>query len=98
MVARCRHVQEDDRAERGATTLSFRSVKVPERHVWLDTDLGGEIVVDLEDWTNEERWDNAVAHVKTETAEAAADLIVQWLSGAALEDCLVLGCGPADLV
>ena len=98
LVARCRHVQEDDRAERGATTLSFRSVKVPERHVWIDTDLGGDIVVDLEDWTTEERWDNAVAHVKAEAAEAAAELIVQWLGGSDLEDGLVFGCGPADLM
>lgn len=93
LVAKCSHVREDYRAECGSTTLSFVSVMVPARHVWLDTDLGGNIVVDLEDWSTEERWDNAVAHVKTETAEATAELIVRWLGGSAVEDCRVPGAG-----
>jgi hypothetical protein len=52
---------EDQRAEGGLTTLSFVSSACPERHVWIDTDLGGSLVIDLEDWTNDGSWDNSVA-------------------------------------
>jgi hypothetical protein len=54
---------EDERAEAGLTILSFRSASQDERHVWIDTDLAGRLVIDLEDWNYEATWDNSVAHL-----------------------------------
>ena len=59
-------VVETDRADAGLTTLSFQSVSHPERHVWIDTDLLSEPVIDLEDWNDEAEWDNSVAHAVTQ--------------------------------
>src|SRR5690349_14008722 len=88
---------EDGRADSGLTTLSFFSQKHPERHVWLDTDLGGALVIDLEDWTFEGTWDNAVAHLEA-TDEAAPNIVQAWLSGARLEVCIRLGGRPLPLL
>jgi hypothetical protein len=77
--------KETGRAEAGLTTLSFQSLLVPERHVWIDTDLDG-IRLELEDWGFEETWDNAVAHIPVQTPEAAVLVSRAWLTGEALED------------
>src|SRR5947207_3036161 len=69
---------EDDRAACGLTTLSFFSTVHAERHVWLDTDLGGAFIIDLEDWTYQGSWDNSVAHIET-TDDAAPNIIRAWL-------------------
>lgn len=52
---------ETIRADVRLTTLSFQSTSLPDRHTWIDTDLAGEMVVDLEEWSTVENWDNAVA-------------------------------------
>jgi hypothetical protein len=81
---------EDRRAEAGLTTLSFSSAVHPERHVWLDTDLGRLLVIDLEDWTFEGTWDNAVAHLGA--ADETVPVIVRaWLEGGSVEECVRLG-------
>lgn len=78
---------ETARAESGLTCLSFQSTRVPARHVWLDTDLGGQKVVDLEDWSVEGTWDNSVGHfTAAETSELVA-LVVDWLGGRPLAMC-----------
>jgi hypothetical protein len=78
---------EDNRAECGLTTLSYSSTVHVDRHVWLDTDLGGALVIDLEDWTYEGSWDNSVAHIET-TADLAPSVIRAWLAGATVEECV----------
>jgi len=83
-------IVEDDRAEAGLTTLSYWSASHPERHVWIETRLAGALVVDLEDWTYEETWDNSVAHL--EASDDLVPLIVRaWISGASVQDCINLG-------
>jgi hypothetical protein len=77
-------VRETERADAFLCILSFQSISFPERHVWVDTKLDG-IGVDLEDWNVEGEWDNAVARVKVESLEDAAELIQTWLSGESLE-------------
>lgn len=47
------------------------------------------MVLDLEDWTYEATWDNAVAHLEA-TDEAALSIARAWLAGAALEECILL--------
>jgi hypothetical protein len=81
---------EDDRAEAGLTTLSFGSAICPERHVWLDTDLSGVLAIDLEDWSVEEEWDNAVTRLDA-TEETAPDIVRAWLTGSSVDECLRLG-------
>jgi len=81
---------EDRRAEAGRTTLSFRSVTHPERHIWIDTDLDGRLEIDLEDWTNETTWDNALVHL-TAPDENVPGIVQAWLSGASVRDCIPLG-------
>lgn len=80
-------VIETDRAESGLTTLSFQSRSIPNRHVWIDTDLGGELMVDLEDWSNDETWDNSVLHVSGKDHCEGAEIISRWLSGRPVAEC-----------
>ncbi|MDM8528274.1 hypothetical protein QUF58_08670 [Anaerolineales bacterium HSG24] len=77
---------ETDEAEALLTALSFQSQLYPVRHVWIDTDLGGIIGMDLEDWTYQDEWDNAVARIKVDTLADAVEIIQVWLSGANLFD------------
>jgi hypothetical protein len=81
---------EDQRAEAGLTILSLHSVYRHERHVWIDTDLAGELVIDLEDWNCQEAWDNSVAHLKA-SDEDVPGIVQAWLTGATVEECLHLG-------
>ncbi|NER19380.1 MAG: hypothetical protein F6J96_01170 [Symploca sp. SIO1C2] len=74
-------VEETPRAEAGLSTLSFQSLNYPERHIWIDTD-GAGIVIDLEDWQDENEWDNAIARITVETIEEVVDIVNNWLSGA----------------
>ncbi|PHQ36928.1 hypothetical protein CEE69_00650 [Rhodopirellula bahusiensis] len=80
-------VRETNRAECGLTTLSFQSVDFPNRHAWIDTDLGGNISVDLEDWSTDETWDNAVACFVACNIESASTVTARWLQGEDLESC-----------
>ncbi len=73
------NAKETNNAEAFLSTLSFQSIICPERHVWIDTDLDG-IGVDLEDWSVEGEWDNAVARVKLDSLDAAKELVQTWLS------------------
>jgi hypothetical protein len=64
-----RHVSEaceTNRAEASLTALSFQSLIVSERHVWIETDINGTSI-DLEDWTVEDERDNVVACIDTES-------------------------------
>lgn len=77
---------EDERAESGLTVLSYRSDCKPERHIWIDTDLAGKLVIDLEDWSDETTWDNSVADL--EVPDYRVPVIVQaWLTGATVQEC-----------
>lgn len=83
--------RETDRAEALTCTLSYQSITHPERHIWIDTDLGGPgiepggIGMDLEDWTALGEWDNAVARVRVDTVQEASMLVELWLGGGNLE-------------
>lgn len=81
MLKSCDELRETDRADSGLTTLSFQSVSHSQRHVWIDTDLAGDISIDLEDWTDNENWDNSVANVTTHNLEEAASTAIAWLRG-----------------
>jgi hypothetical protein len=86
---------ETERADAMTITLSLQSLVRPERHVWIDTRMGEDgagFTVDLEDWTFEGSWDNAVASVDTADAGVARDLALSWLRGDGLDDSLRL-CG-----
>ncbi|MGD2184121.1 hypothetical protein [Lusitaniella coriacea] len=78
------NVTETDRAELSLCTLSFQSCICPERHVWIDTD-NGAIKIDLEDWQDENEWDNAVARIAVGSIDDGVDIITTWLSGASLD-------------
>jgi hypothetical protein len=56
----------------------------------MDTDLAGELVIDLEDWNYEATWDNSVAHLEA-SDEAAPRIVQAWLGGATAEECCHLG-------
>lgn len=77
----CDGLKETDRADSGLTTLSYQSINHAERHVWIDTDLAGEVSIDLEDWTNDDEWDNSVANVTTHDIKLAASIVAAWLKG-----------------
>ncbi len=72
--------QETDRADESLCTLSFQSINYLERHAWIDTD-GEFIAIDLEDWRNENEWDNAIARVSVSSIEVAVVLLKDWFSG-----------------
>jgi hypothetical protein len=79
---------ETDRANLSMSNLSFQSRTRHERHVWIDTQMGQSgdgFTVDLEDWTYEGTWDNAVATVDTESDIVACDVSCSWLRGDPLE-------------
>ena len=87
-------VFETDRADSGLTTLSFQSNRTPNLHVWVDTDLAGQLVIDLEDledWQNNERWDNSVAHLAAPNIEIGVSIALAWLNGQGVEACRQLG-------
>ena len=84
----CELIRETERADLLLVALSFQSKAMPERHVWIDTDVGdkGESYsIDLEDWTYEGSWDNAVATVETKSESLARDIARSWLCGDPLE-------------
>jgi hypothetical protein len=80
-------LKETDRANLCLAALSFQSVRYPNRHVWVDTDIDGGFVIDLEDWEYDETWDNSVAHLMTTNIEACSMIIIAWLSGNTLDLC-----------
>jgi hypothetical protein len=82
-------VVETHFAELGMTTLSFQSLSVPQRHVWIDTD--GEIRIDAEDWTYTETWDNSVGSIVAPDVDVLAKIVWCWLSGGSFGDCQVIG-------
>ena len=77
-------IVETDRADDSLCTLSFQSITCPMRHAWIDTD-DGTIKIDLEEWDNEEEWDNAIVRVTVESEKLAIDLLKDWLTGQSLE-------------
>lgn len=76
---------ETDRAEASLCELSLQSSRYPERHAWIDTD-DDHIKIDLEDWQDENEWDNAVARVTVESLEEAISIVRTWLSGENLNE------------
>jgi hypothetical protein len=82
---------ETHAADCAMTTLSFQSLTYSERHVWIDTDLGGESKVDLEDWNCDDTWDNSVAHVFSQNLELLSSIVELWLNGGSISDCKRLG-------
>jgi len=87
MIGQLALVRETDEAEASLCALSFQSLTVPSRHVWIDTDLHEVgIGLDLEDWQRDDEWDDAVARVKASSALDAVEVVGIWLSGARLSD------------
>jgi hypothetical protein len=85
ILLRLSQAQETDRADDGLSTLSFQSKLYPDRHTWIDTD--GELIqIDLEDWQDEQEWDNAVARVTVPSGEVAIALLSDWFMGNSLEN------------
>jgi hypothetical protein len=87
LVLLSKEVNETGGADCGLTTLSFQSVRYPNRNVWVDTDLAGDLSIDLEDWQNDEAWDNSVAHLTAPSMERAGAIIIAWLSGQSVDAC-----------
>jgi len=71
----------------GSTTLTYKSLVCPERHVWIDTwiDVYGSIIIDLEDWNDETQWDSSVAHFAALDCETIAKIARAWLQGDPLD-------------
>lgn len=90
-LMRCHELKETDRADSGMTTLSFQSVHFSQRHVWIDTDLSGCISIDIEDWSDNNMWDNSVASFATHDFELCASIAIAWLRGKSEEECRQLG-------
>ena len=77
--------EETDRADTSLCTLSFQSKLHAQRHAWIDTDE--EIIkIDLENWQDENEWDNAIARVTLESTEIAIDLLQDWFTGSNLDN------------
>jgi hypothetical protein len=81
---------EDQRAEAGLTTLSLCSANQHERHIWIDSNLAGQLVIDLENWSYQGTWDSMVAHLGA-SDEDVPKIVQAWLSGASVEECIRLG-------
>jgi len=91
---------ETERADALLIALSFQSLVRPERHVWIDTkggDGGDEVSADLEDWTHQDSWDNAVATVDAKDDSVIRDVVRAWLRGEPLDACLRI-CGGCKVV
>ena len=89
---------ETARADAGLTILSFQSGARGERHVWIDTDLDGDMVVDLEDWNFDGTWDNSVAHLSVPNEDLLIRSVSAWLSGSSLEEVLSMGGNRIPMV
>jgi hypothetical protein len=81
---------EDSRAEAGLTILSLRSASQEDRHVRIDTDLAGQLVIDLEDWSSEATWDNSIAHLRAFDDDVPG-IVQAWLTGANVQECIRMG-------
>jgi hypothetical protein len=84
LIASIAQAQETDRADDALCTLSFQSRLHPDRHAWIDT-ADQIIKIDLEDWTDENEWDNAIARI-TISADLAIELLQDWFLGSDLEN------------
>ena len=80
---------ETDRAEASLCSLAFQSQIQPNRHIWLDTD-GEELHIDLEEWSNDIDWDNAVFHIETKSISDCINVIHAWFLGNSVEACIDL--------
>jgi hypothetical protein len=90
------YLVETERADALTITLSFQSRVKPNRHVWIDTKMGEDgngLTVDLEDWTYEGSWDNAVSTIDTADSQIARDVTRAWLHGEPLDECLQICAG-----
>jgi hypothetical protein len=92
-----RFAKETPFADSGLTTLSFQSAIDPQRNVWIDTDLDGQMIIDLEDWRGNGTWDDSVAHLSSAEIVVLAEIARTWLAGRPLEDCKRLGGIEIDL-
>lgn len=98
LVLKCFRVVETNRADCSLCTLSFQSITIPKLHVWVDTDLAGQLVIDLEDWEYEGSWDNAVAHLTANDLETCSAIIIAWLTGESIDTCRQLGGSDVDII
>lgn len=83
------NVRETNRADMSLCNLSFQSPTYPDWHVWIDT--LNDIYMDLEDWSYEQTWDNAVARLTVKSVPEAADIVAAWLSGTSADEILKIG-------
>ena len=87
MINQLPMIRETDEAEASLCALSFQSLLVPTRHVWIETDFDGVgIGLDLEDWQRNDDGDDAVARVKARSTPDTVEIVGIWLSGARLSD------------
>jgi uncharacterized HAD superfamily protein len=81
-------LRETEDAYASTTTLSYQSIKLPERHVWIET--FNQFQIDLEDWNNDKNWDNSVIHFTTLDKCSLIKIANAWLRGESVEYCKTL--------
>ncbi len=87
LLSHSKKIQETDAADSGLSTLSYQSKETPRRNVWIDTDLAGNIKVDIEDLDNDEKWDNSVATFTPTDINICAIITLTWLCGGSILEC-----------
>ena len=70
---------ETDRAEASLCNLSFQSLSYPDKHVWIGSIDKGEFEIDLEDWSKEGEWDNAIMRVTISSEKECVQVVKRWL-------------------
>ena len=67
----------------GDDVRTFRSVTIPDRHCWVDSYFRAEhgIAVDLEDWSDDSEWDNAIYRVTVQSTADLCVLVKAWFDG-----------------
>ena len=90
---------ETDCASQSSVSLSYQSLLNPERHIWIETsiEMYGSLGIDIEDWNDDNNWDNSVIHLGTFDSLVLVKIARKWLGGEALEDCYLPGSFLLDL-
>jgi uncharacterized HAD superfamily protein len=88
-------LRETEDACASTTTLSYQSIKLPERHVWIETFK--QFQIDLEDWNDDKNWDNSIIHFTTSDKFSLIKIAIAWLRGESIEYCKTLGGTILDI-
>ncbi len=91
--------RETKDASAGSVELSYQSLILPERHIWIETsiEMFGSLIIDLEDWNDDTHWDNSVIHLGSYDPVIIAKIARAWLGGESLDFCRSLGGFVVDL-